>query len=619
MAAGLLAEQQMTLGEIGYQLAPETLEQTIIRQDPLPGALIANGTTVKIVMAVTGPPPDRSDLVAIPRLSDLTVSQADENLKLAGLLLKLDGTTTTDRPHRITTQAPEPGRFVTIGTQVTAFVEPIDKVIVPDLVGIDETSVDTALTETFLIGGERAWALSTKPEGTVIDQAPSAGTEVAFGVPVDVTLSASSLIPDLSDVTPEEATRILADQSLQLGEVEEVFSLGLPGTIVAQIPEADTPAGTDSVVKVQVVGLMGPLTAGGLFLIALASIVWFKTRQAGQAGASLPSAQPPPVYGIAKSAAQRPAFNRTAKAARPAAEPAAPAEPHYVVELDPGNQVIQTDAPNLVKPSIRLRGRADPGSRNLPSNRHDRGGPSTLREFFLGPPSEWQARFIKTAESQQSASGIGRATGIGDVDRRVMTNNVADKLKDALDVQINQILKSAWSQHRDLLDDLEKSRQARGETFLVPLANHTIRSTHHPAVEVLVNDRRVAAFKFNANLVMRIQEAVLKVEDGNVVGVESGVWQGVGQLKCGAVTLVEHETEEFALPASLIQRPAKPQPASSQPASPKPAGQQPTGQQPASQAPRQRQPNLPPKPKPKAKVGREGQAAQHIPHWQRPR
>lgn len=237
----------------------------------------------------------------------------------------------------------------------------------------------------------------------------------------------------------------------------------------------------------------------------------------------------------------------------------------------------------------------------MPSNRHDNGGPATLKDFFLAPPSDWQARFIKTAESQQSPSEVGRATGIGDIDRRVMTNNVADKLKDALDVQINQILKSAWAQHRDLLDDLESSKQTRDETFLVPLANHTIRSTHHPAVEVLVNDRRVAAFKFNANLMMRIQGAVLKVRAGEVVGVESGAWQGVGQLKCGPVTLVEHETDELDLSMSLNPRPA------AQKAKPK--------------AKPQRQPQPAPKAgqKPKVKVEREAPPAAHVPHWQRPR
>lgn len=222
----------------------------------------------------------------------------------------------------------------------------------------------------------------------------------------------------------------------------------------------------------------------------------------------------------------------------------------------------------------------------MSSNSPEREGPTTLRAFFLGPPSDWQARFIKTTESQQSSSDVGHATGLGDVDRRAMTNTVADKLKDALDVGIDQILLSAWSQHRDLVGDLEKSKKLKGETILVPLADHTIRSTHHPAVEVMVNDRRVAAFKFNANLMMRIQQAVLKVEHGEVVGVESGAWHGVGQLKCGPVTLVEHETKEFTLARTLGQRQEKP-------------------------APKQ-------KPRAKAKPEPESRSGFRTPHWQRP-
>ena len=228
----------------------------------------------------------------------------------------------------------------------------------------------------------------------------------------------------------------------------------------------------------------------------------------------------------------------------------------------------------------------------MPST-HDREGPQTLRAFFLGPPSDWQARFIKTTEGQQSSSDVGRATGLTDVDRRAMTNTVAEKLKDALDVSIDDILLSAWSQHRDLVSDLEKSRQHKDETLLVPLADHTIRSTHQPAVEVMVNDRRVAAFKFSANLMMRIQRAVLKVEAGEVVGIEAGAWNGVGQLKCGAVTLVEHETREFVLTRLL-------------------------GQPQQQQRPEKAQAKARQKPRVKAKQEPEPRTGFRTPHWQRP-
>ncbi len=358
-----LAEQRLALSDISYQLAPGTLDQTVIHQEPAPGTKISNGQTVDIVLAVTAAPTGRPDLVAVPTLVNLTVAQADQNLKSAGLLLTLDGTPSENRPHRITTHIPGPGRFTKVGTQVTAFVEPIDKVIVPDLNGVNQEIVTTLLTDNFLAEGERTWKLSTKRQGTVVDQDPQAGTEVAFGNSVNVVLSASSLIPDLTGLTPEEASPILGGQSMQLGGIEEVFSLRWPGTIVAQIPPPDSPTGGQGVVKVQVVGLVGPLTAGGSLLVALAGAVWFRTRRAG-AGAPSQSMQPPPVYGIAKSAAARPAFSRTARAAaRP--EMQTSSEPSYVVEADTGNQVIQTDAPNLVKPSIRLRGRVDPGEQSL--------------------------------------------------------------------------------------------------------------------------------------------------------------------------------------------------------------------------------------------------------------
>lgn len=362
-ATARLAEQQLALNEISYQLAPDTPGQTVIRQDPQPGTTVSNGRTVNIVLAVTAPPPDRPDLVAVPTLRDLTVAQADQNLKLAGLALQLDGTPAGNRPHRVTAQAPEPGRFVKTGTAVTALVEPIDKVIVPDLSGLDQALVDTRLADTFLERGERTWRLSTREQGTVVGQNPPAGTEVAFGNPIDIVLSASSLIPNLTGLTPDEAAPILGGQSLQLGGIEEVFSFRWPGTIVAQTPPPDSPAGSDSVVTVEVVGLVGPLTAGGSLLLALAGAVWFKTRQSGYGSPSHQSVQPPPVYGIAKSAASRPAFSRTARAARP--DPPSASGPTFVVDVDRGNQVIQTDAPNLVKPSIRLRGRADPGEQEL--------------------------------------------------------------------------------------------------------------------------------------------------------------------------------------------------------------------------------------------------------------
>jgi hypothetical protein len=55
-------------------------------------------------------------------------------------------------------------------------------------------------------------------------------------------------------------------------------------------------------------------------------------------------------------------------ARRPPAPAAAPREqgrPDIIVHVDPGTQVIQTDAAELIRASVRLRGKIDPGEQSL--------------------------------------------------------------------------------------------------------------------------------------------------------------------------------------------------------------------------------------------------------------
>ncbi|MDH3663486.1 MAG: PASTA domain-containing protein, partial [Alphaproteobacteria bacterium] len=363
--ASRLADKQLVLANIDYQISAELPDQTVLSQNPPAGAAITDGDTVSVVLAVTAPPPDRPDLVPVPKVTSLTAAQADQALKDVGLTMQLNGSADDARPNRVTTQTPDAGRLIAIGSAVIAELEPIDEVLVPDLLGVVQEAVDTRLADAFLAVGRQDWRLSTKPDGTVINQNPPPGTSVAFGNTVDVVFSASSLIPDLTGLTPEEANPILASQSLQLGGIREIFSLRWPGTIVDQTPEANSPARIDSIVEVEVVGLTGPLTAGGTLILGLAGLVWFRARQGSGLGLGGAAATPtpPPVYGISRKAGQRPAFEKTAKAARPTA--AARAQADYVVNADPGTQVTQTDAPTLVKSSIHLRGRADPGEQTL--------------------------------------------------------------------------------------------------------------------------------------------------------------------------------------------------------------------------------------------------------------
>ena len=364
--ASTLTERQLVLANVDYQLSAELPDQTVLSQEPPPGSPIVNGGTISVVLAVTAPPPDRPDLVAVPDITRLTAAQADQALNDLGLALQLEGTSSGDQPNRVTAQNPTAGRLIAIGSPVAARLEAIDEVLVPDLLGVVHESVDTTLANAFLAVGSKEWRLSTQPDGTVIGQNPAPGTPIAFGNPVNLVFSASKLVPDLSGLTPEEANRRLTGDSLRLGGIRDTFTFGWPGTIVSQTPPAESPARLDTIVRVDIVGLSGPLTVGGTLLVALAGLVWFRARGGYATAGAGTTPKPPPVYGISRGAPVRPTFEKTGRSARPATPPRS--EPDYVVHVDPGTQVTQTDASSLVKSSIRLRGRADPGEQTLAIN-----------------------------------------------------------------------------------------------------------------------------------------------------------------------------------------------------------------------------------------------------------
>ncbi|MEJ6950880.1 Stk1 family PASTA domain-containing Ser/Thr kinase [Natronospora cellulosivora (SeqCode)] len=115
---------------------------------------------------------------------------------------------------------------------------------VPDIVGMD---IDQASDETAIVGlqldiqEERVYHPDI-PEGHIISQFPTAGERVRQTRRIQVTISQGPAIltaPDLRFSTQREATVILNNMQLELGEVKEEYSNSVAlGRIISQDPEA---------------------------------------------------------------------------------------------------------------------------------------------------------------------------------------------------------------------------------------------------------------------------------------------------------------------------------------------------------------------------------------------
>jgi serine/threonine-protein kinase len=115
-------------------------------------------------------------------------------------------------------------------------------VLVPDLVGLDETTVAALLQETELTRGTVDREESRQTAGTVLTQAPPAGTRVIITTPVAFAVAApvTVVMPDVSGLTEAAALDLLDQYELGLGVLANRESPIDIGRVLEQWPTVGT-------------------------------------------------------------------------------------------------------------------------------------------------------------------------------------------------------------------------------------------------------------------------------------------------------------------------------------------------------------------------------------------
>ncbi len=188
----------------------------------------------------------RGNVTVVPTVEGLEESKAEELLRSARLkpLEPIRENHDSVAKGEVFRQDPAPGERVRPGKAVTIYVSlgPA-RFIVPDLSGMQLNEVPPVLSRAGLIMG--AVTKLYDPEGTdgqVVNQNPAAGTEFGSSAAVDLYVSASGDLPEvsmptLSGLSLSEAEAILTapENNLHLSLVEYVENDAVPaGTVVQQ-------------------------------------------------------------------------------------------------------------------------------------------------------------------------------------------------------------------------------------------------------------------------------------------------------------------------------------------------------------------------------------------------
>jgi serine/threonine-protein kinase len=129
-----------------------------------------------------------------------------------------------------------------------------EPVAVPNVVGLKQARAVGLIEDAELEANVQETFSDDVPKGEVIDQDPTAGTRIAKGETVSITVSAGVeqvAVPKVSGKAVTEAIQILSDAGLD-SQVREVFSERDPGLVVGQNPKAGTEVAKGSSVVIRV-------------------------------------------------------------------------------------------------------------------------------------------------------------------------------------------------------------------------------------------------------------------------------------------------------------------------------------------------------------------------------
>lgn len=128
---------------------------------------------------------------------------------------------------------------------------------------------------------------------------------------------------------------------------------------------------------------------------------------------------------------------------------------------------------------------------------------------------------------------------------------VKDQVEKLLDVRFVDIFLGAWTKYQALRKYCDPSQYPPDETHLVPLLEHTITSTHEPAIEITIGDAFRETIPFQIKLSLKLSGMLVQVRAGRILKVYAGRCQGDGSLQCSGVTLIERKTAEVHLPGMM--------------------------------------------------------------------
>jgi hypothetical protein len=129
---------------------------------------------------------------------------------------------------------------------------------------------------------------------------------------------------------------------------------------------------------------------------------------------------------------------------------------------------------------------------------------------------------------------------------------VSSKLAEVLDIDPVTLFAGAWEKYHLLSDAAKKSKS--GETVLVPLDEHAVKSKLHPYVEIQLGPDVLRRIEFEVALSLKLKGIVVRVQSGEIRGIEAGTCEGSAEISVAESSIWKHDIKPIELPGRITMK-----------------------------------------------------------------
>ena len=125
------------------------------------------------------------------------------------------------------------------------------------------------------------------------------------------------------------------------------------------------------------------------------------------------------------------------------------------------------------------------------------------------------------------------------------------KAAELLNIKVPDILLDGWKKEEELKKILKESSASPDESFYLELIEHTIKSEHHPYIEIIIKGAPVKKIEFLVIISFNLKGIVLKIKEGVIKEIQAGTCEIEGEFAYQNLTLAKKNLSPLKLPLSV--------------------------------------------------------------------